>query len=133
MRTFAKTLTVAASMLLSAADARAIDIDGVWISNPDVCSKVLAKRGNTLRITDDADRFGSGFIIEGNRIRGKVANCTIKTRKEEGEVLHLLTVCSTDVALQNMQFSVKAEGADRIVRIYPGIPELNTPYHRCRF
>jgi hypothetical protein len=132
MRAFSATLSLCVGLLLQIPETQAAEIEGAWATNQEACSKIFAKQGSQLRMTADADRFGSGLIIEGNRIRGKVATCTIKTRKQEGPTLHLLMVCSTDVALQNVQFSVKMEGADRLIRIYPGIPELDTPYHRCR-
>jgi hypothetical protein len=111
--------------------ARAVDIDGVWASQATACSKVFVKRRGKIAIARDSDSFGSGFIIEGNRIMGKIVSCTIKIRKEDGPVVHMVAICSTDTALQNVQFSMKSEQKDRLIRMYPGIPELDTPYFRC--
>jgi hypothetical protein len=111
--------------------AQAAELDGAWANNETVCGKVFVKRNNRISIARDSDIYGSGFIIEGNRIRGKIASCTIKTRKQDGPVLHLIAACSTDTALQNVQFSLKLDGKDTIIRMFPGVPELDTPYFRC--
>jgi hypothetical protein len=92
---------------------------------------MFAKRDNRIVFSEDADSYGSGFIVESNRIRGSIATCTIQSRKQEGTVLHVMTSCSTDVALQHVQFSLKIEGENRIVRLFPGIPELDRTYYRC--
>jgi len=75
--------------------------------------------------------YGSGFIYEKNRLRGKVAICTIVAKKQEGDVLHLVTTCSTDVALETVQFSLRIDNANQITRLFPGVPELKTEYFRC--
>jgi hypothetical protein len=133
MRTFATTSGVLAFLLICVPGPQAFELDGAWANNQDACAKVFQKRGNTIRVAKDSDLYGSGFVINANRITGKIANCTITTRKQDGAVLHLVAVCSTDIALQNVQFSVKPEGDNRIIRMYPGIPELDTPYSRCTF
>ena len=51
--------------------------------------------------------YGSGFIYEKNRLRGKIATCVVKTQKEDGDALHLITSCSTNVTLATVQFSLK--------------------------
>ncbi len=51
--------------------------------------------------------YGSGYIYEKNRLRGKIATCVVKTQKEDGDALHLITSCSTNVTLATVQFSLK--------------------------
>jgi hypothetical protein len=114
-------------------NAHAAEIDGAWVTPEDACTKVLAKRGNRIAFTKDADLYGSGFIIDANRITGKIAKCTIKSRKQDGAVVHLMTSCSTDIALQDVQFAVKLDGENRLIRLFPGLPELDRTYHRCSF
>jgi hypothetical protein len=86
-------------------------------------------RGSSF--TKDADVYGSGFIYQENRLKGKIATCAIKTVKEDGDVVNLITTCSTDVALETVQFSLKVENDNQITRFFPGVPELKTEYHRC--
>ena len=131
MRAVAKAIGVSACLLFHAGDAQAIELNGAWASNAAACSKVLTKRGDRIVVEKDADLYRSGFVIDQNQIMGKILTCAIKTRKEDGAFIHLLALCSNDVVLQNYQFSVKPDGEDKITRIFPGLPELDTPYHRC--
>jgi hypothetical protein len=129
MRTFAATLGVC--LLACAAEAQTVNFDGAWANNEGSCAKVFVKRGNKVSLAKDSDMHGSGFIVDGNQLRGKVAACTIKSRKMDGAVLLVHAVCSTDVALQNVVFGMKPEGANKIIRVFQGIPELDTPFYRC--
>jgi hypothetical protein len=88
---------------------------------------VFTGEGTKLRIAKDADIYGSGFIYENNRLRGKNASCVIKTQKQDGDVLHLVTLCTNDVTLGTVQFSLRIE----ITRFFPGVSELDTKYYRC--
>ena len=85
----------------------------------------------TRSLTKDADNYGSGFVVDGNQVRGKIAVCNIKSRKEEVGLVHLITSCSTDVALQTVQMSFKIDDDNRITRIFPGAPEMSVSYSRC--
>jgi hypothetical protein len=60
-----------------------------------------------------------------------MATCTVKLRKEDGAVTHFVADCSTDIALQTVQFSLKVDDENTITRLYPGVPELATKYYRC--
>lgn len=111
--------------------ANASDITGLWSTDPAACNKIFQKKGGRTVIADDADLYGSGFIIEQNQIRGKIATCNIKARKVDGAITHFIASCSTDIALQNVQFSLKTDGENKITRIYPGVPELSTNFFRC--
>jgi len=51
--------------------------------------------------------YGSGYIYEKNRLGGKIATYVVKTQKEDGDALHLITSCSTNVTLATVQFSLK--------------------------
>lgn len=112
-----------------AAEAR--DLTGAWVTNASTCNQVFRGGAGNRSFAKDADVYGSGFIYEKNRLRGKIATCVIKTQKEDGDVLHLMTSCSTDVALATVQFSFKIEDDNRITRLFPGLPELETKYFRC--
>ena len=112
--------------------ARATDLNGAWASEEAVCDKIFQKTKNVISIRRASDFHGSGFIIDNNQIRGKMAKCSIKSRKEEGDLVHLIAVCSTDIALSTVQFSLKVDGDNRLTRIFPGMPEMSMSYVRCR-
>ena len=122
---------LAAVSLSTSHSANALDLNGAWANNGSACSKIFQKSGKTLNFTSNSDAFGSGFIIENDKIRGKASTCIVKTRKEDANLIHLVASCSTDVALSTMQFSVKVVDENTIVRVFLGLEELNTTYSRC--
>jgi hypothetical protein len=126
-----RLLCVGVCCVASAAFAHAADITGAWATDASACNKIFSKKGGTISLTRDADLYGSGFIIDGNRIRAKIASCRITSRKEDGATVHLVASCATDIMLSSVQFSMKVIDQNRIARTYPGIPELETPYERC--
>ena len=59
--------------------ARAADVNGAWATDVRACDKIFQKKGNVLTLANRSDTLGSGFIIDGTEIRGKTANCKIKS------------------------------------------------------
>jgi hypothetical protein len=107
-----------------------------------LCQHVISSAGAVLslpltvllgigRIAKDADFYGSGFIDENNRPRGKNASCVIKTQKQDGDVLHLVRLCANDVTLGTVRFSLMIHDDDQITRIFAGVSDLDTKYYRC--
>jgi hypothetical protein len=117
--------------MLSNLPAYAVDLNGAWADNESNCSKIFVKKNNKISIARDSDHYGSGLIFEGNKIRGKMAACTITKRVEAAGSLNLIAKCSTDVALSTTQFSLKVDNDNKITRVYPGVPELAVSYSRC--
>jgi hypothetical protein len=112
-----------------AAEAR--DLRGAWVTDKSTCKKVFTGEGPKLKIAKDADVYGSGFIYESNRLRGKNASCVIKTVKQDDDVLHLVTLCTNDVTFGTVQFSLRIHDDNQITRFFPGVSELDTKYYRC--
>ena len=128
----ARTLVISSAVfLLFSSSAHSIEFNGAWANDPSICDKIFVKQNAKLAMTKDADNYGSGFIVDGNQIRGKLASCNIKSRKEDAGLVHLITSCSTDVALQTVQMSFKIDSENQITRIFPGVPEMATSYTRC--
>jgi len=111
--------------------AHAADLTGAWASDASACNKMFTNKDGKIAIAEDSDLYGSGFIIEQNRIRGKIVTCNIKARKEDGAVTHLVANCSTDIAVETVQFSFKIDDNNKITRFYPGVPEMAVQYFRC--
>jgi hypothetical protein len=116
---------------MSSLPARAFDLNGAWADDAAVCSKIFVKKNNSISIARNADFYGSGFVVNGNTIKGKMATCTIKVRKQEADQVNLIAVCSTDIALATTQFALKIEGDDKIARLFSGMPEMTMRYVRC--
>jgi hypothetical protein len=79
----------------------------------------------------DSDRYGGGFIVDGDKIRGQMQTCTLTRRKEEGNIIHMIAKCADDIMLSNVQFSAKIVDDNTIARIFPGMPEFTLSYSRC--
>ena len=58
--------------------------------------------------------------MEADRLRGKLANCRIKTKKEDGQLVNIVAGCATDIMLSNVQFSLKVLVPNKISRTFPG-------------
>lgn len=119
--------------LLGFEHAHAIDLSGAWATNADQCSRVFVRksRANQVGFTQLSEQHGGGFIVEANRLRGKFANCTIKSRKEDGQTINILAGCATDIMLSNVQFSLKVLEPNRILRMFPGMQDMEISYYRC--
>jgi hypothetical protein len=112
-------------------EARALDLNGMWSSDPALCDKIFIKKGKQAALSPMSDLYGSGFIIDGNRIRGKIARCTIKSRKQEEDTLLLSATCSTIIAAQDLEFSLKTVDDNTVARLFPGSSAMRVNYHRC--
>jgi hypothetical protein len=118
-------------MVSYAGCADAFDLTGQWATERDSCSKIFTTIGGKAAIRRNSGLFGSGFVVEANRIIGPDMRCTIKTAKESGPMLHVLASCATDVMLSNVQFSAKIVDDNRITRVFPGIEGMEIDYVRC--
>ena len=111
--------------------ASAIELSGAWATEPDLCNRVFAKKGNQVVFAELSDLFGSGFIIEGDKITGKIARCTITSRKQDGDNLALGAACATSIMTQNVHFSLKVIDDNNLNRLFPDIPGMMLKYTRC--
>lgn len=120
-----------AGLLSFVTPSHAIDLNGRWTSDPALCDKIFIKQGKQIVFSPLSDLYGSGFIIDGSRIRGKVARCTIKSRKEDGDTLLLSATCSTIIAPQDLEFSLKTIDDNTVARMFPGSSAMRVDFHRC--
>lgn len=134
MRTSWLTVFVicAAGWIIDSSPALATDLNGSWATDASVCDKVFVKKGNVISFTRDSDQFGGGFIMEGNQVRGQMQTCSVKTRKEDGNVIHFVASCANDIMASSVQFSAKVLDENTILRIFPGMgDDLDLKYSRC--
>jgi hypothetical protein len=131
LRKLAFATAIAAGCLLPPLDAHAFELTGAWATSADQCTKVFVRHGAKLGFTEMSDAFGGGFIVEGNEITGKFARCKIKTKKETGANINLIAACASDIMLSTVQFNLKELDANSLVRLFPGIEDMEIRYHRC--
>ncbi|MGA3190816.1 MAG: hypothetical protein ABSF22_27260 [Bryobacteraceae bacterium] len=129
----ASKLTLICTLLILPGHSWAIDLAGAWASSADQCSNVFKKNKNRITFVQDSDIHGAGFVADANQLRGRTARCTIKSRRQVGDTLNLLTACSTDIMLQNVEFSIKVLDDNKISRIFPGMEGMEITYYRCAF
>jgi len=128
---FALALPVLVAALSLSSSTHAADLSGAWASDLSVCTKVFVKNNNRISFTPDAELYGGGFIVEGNRATGTFQKCNIKSLKNDGANVHLVAACSDGVMVQDLQFTVKRVGDNQITVSSAGPVAMENPYVRC--
>ena len=126
-------LVLTCTLFAPVTQANAFELSGAWASQSDLCNHVFVKKGNEVNFAELSDLYGSGFIIDGNRIRGKAARCTIESKKQEGNSLTISAACATSITDQNMRFSVNILDDNNLSREFQEIPGMSVKYSRCKF
>lgn len=121
------------SSIFSVDEARAIELSGAWATHADLCSQVFTSKNGRVDYAELSELFGSGFIIDGDRIRGKAATCTIKSKKQEGDNLELSASCASSIMTQDVRFSLKVIDDNTVSRSFPDISGMSINYTRCKF
>jgi hypothetical protein len=107
------------------------DASGLWANQPEACESIFVKTAKGVDFAPTADFHGSGFIIQGDVIRGKTATCKVRKRARQGKVITITATCTSDVMVGDTTFRLRVDDPDSIVRLVPGLPELDTKYMRC--
>jgi hypothetical protein len=126
---------LAASITFLSQASYAFDLSGAWTTDVSACGKIFEKnKQNELSIKGGSGMYGDAFIVRKNAIVGPAGSCTIKSRKDAGQIHHIVASCAAgNVALSTFQFSYQVKDNNNIVRLFPGIEELNVGYGRCTF
>jgi hypothetical protein len=119
------------ALLALSSPAAAFDLSGAWATDADNCKKVFARQGGQFNFTENSDVYGGGFVVDGDQITGKFARCRIKARKDNGSTVNLVAACASDIMLSSVQFSLKELDANSVVRLFPGIEDMEIRYYRC--
>jgi hypothetical protein len=125
-------LALIVAVLASPAPASAFELSGVWSTDVELCDRVFVRKGKEVEFAELSDLYGSGFIIDGNRIEGKAGRCTIESRQQDGDVLKILGACATSIMNQNIVFHLKFLDDNNLVRSFPDIPGMSVRYARCK-
>jgi hypothetical protein len=121
------------SSIFFMAEARAIELTGAWAGHADLCSQVFTKKDGRVVYAEFSELFGSGFIIDGDRIMGRSGTCTIKSRKQEGDSLELSAACASSIMTQDVRFNLKIIDDNTISRSFAEISGMSLNYTRCKF
>jgi hypothetical protein len=123
-----------AAVTLLSHPSYAFQLSGAWTDDVSACGKIFEKNSQgELSIRSGSGIYGDAFIVKEDSIGSNSGTCTIKARKVIGPVTHLVATCAAgNVALSTFQFSYRVKDENTIVRIFPGLEELDQTYSRCR-
>jgi len=116
---------------LFAGAAQAADLNGAWANDTSLCSKLFVTKNNRLSMSTNSDFYGSGFIVDGDEVRGKLASCRIVSRKVDGATVQATAECATDIANSTDHFELRVDGNDKLTRFFPGMSGIEMSYFRC--
>jgi hypothetical protein len=119
-------------LLMAPVASWAFDLTGAWASQADLCGQVFTRKDNQIVFAELSDLYGSGFIADSNRIRGKSAQCTIQSQKQDGNSLEIAAACATTIMNRNVKFNLKVIDDDNVDRIFEEIPGMTLRFTRCR-
>jgi hypothetical protein len=117
---------------LAPVEVDAFDLSGAWATQADLCNLVFTRKAGKIAFAELSDLYGSGFVVDGKTIRGKAAQCTIQSNKQEGDSIELAAACATTIMKQNVRFPLKVLDDDNIVRTFPEIEGMTLRYARCK-
>ena len=126
-------LVLTCTLFAPVTQANAFELSGAWASQGDLCNLVFTRKGSEVVFTELSDLYGSGFVIDGNHIRGKAGRCTIESRKQDGNNLTISAACATSIMTQNMKFNVTIIDDNSISREFEEVPGMSVRYSRCKF
>jgi hypothetical protein len=113
-------------------DAHAFELSGAWATEADLCKLVFAKKGGQIVFAELSDLYGSGFVVDGNNVRGKAAHCTIESKKQDGDNIEIAAACASSIITQDVRFSLKVIDDDNLTRLFSEIPGMTLRYSRCK-
>ena len=118
-------------LVIQPVEVQAMELTGAWASQSDLCKLVFTKKDNQVVFAELSDLYGSGFIVDGNRIRGRSVKCAIKSKKEDGDNLELSTACASSIMTSSVRFNLKIIDDNTIDRFFPEIAGMTLKYARC--
>jgi hypothetical protein len=119
--------------LLLPSQAHAFDLSGAWSTNADQCDKVFVKKGDKISFAQFSEEFGGGFVADGNDVRSKTAQCTIKSRKETGDTIDFQASCASEIMATSTNLRLKIIDANTLSRVFtdPALAGMELTFHRC--
>jgi hypothetical protein len=121
------------SWLSLTSQAHAFDLTGAWATNDEDCSKIFVKKGDKISFAQFSEEFGGGFVANGNDVRSKAAQCTIKSRKETGDTIDFQASCASEIMATSTNLRLKIVDANTVYRIFtdPAMAGMELTFHRC--
>jgi hypothetical protein len=106
--------------------------DGAWVAEGGDCKTIFKTRGGKPAFSKRAGISMPGFIVQSDQVRGLNSQCTIASRKEDGDTMKILLHCRSPLMFGDMPATIKIKDDDTIIRVDPDFPEIQTTYNRCK-
>jgi hypothetical protein len=132
-RSIGLCVLLACSGVLLSSQAQAFDLTGAWATSADQCSKVFVKKGDQYNFAQFSEEFGGGFVAVGNEIKNKSTRCTIRSRKEVGNIVDLHAACASEIMTSNVDLQIKFLTDNSVTRIFkdPDFEGMQMTFYRC--
>ena len=121
------------SWLSLTTQAHAFDLTGAWATNDEECSKIFVKKGDKISFAQFSEDFGGGFVANGDFVRSKTAQCTIKSRKETGDTIDFQASCASEIMATSTNLRLKIVDPNTVYRIFtdPAMAAMELTFNRC--
>ena len=122
------------SVFASSESASAFDLTGASAPYVEQCGKVFAQKDERTRSLSQISpgSMAAGLSLSPTACRGKFENCSIKSRKDDGQNVNIVVSCASGIMVSNVQFFLKVIDDDSVTRLFPGIEGMEVTYHRCK-
>ena len=102
-------------------------------TSADQCGKVFVKKGDKISFAQFSEEFGGGFVADGNDVRSKTAQCTIKSRKETGDTIDFQAACASEIMATSVNLRLKILNANSVSRVFtdPDLAGMDLTFYRC--
>ena len=97
--------------------AKAFELNGSWATALSACSQVFIKKDGAISFGRIPTSMAADSSWREIKSAAK-ANLQINRRKEDGNVIHMVAMCATDIMASNVQFSAKIIDDNTIARIF---------------
>ncbi|MBZ6074710.1 hypothetical protein [Microvirga puerhi] len=124
-------LTATVSTPEIAAAATISELQGAWVINSATCSGAFAKKNGRIAFRPNPRFIDTSFIIDGKRIQGARATCTLGSEKQTPEGLKVILNCASRMMVGPLPVTLRVPDPNTIVKFDPDFPELETTFTRC--
>ncbi len=107
------------------------EIQGAWVINSAECSAVFTKRNGRFAFRPGQRNADTSFIINGNRIQGARATCTLGSERRTSDGFRAVLNCASRIMVGALPVTFRVPNPDMIVKFDPDFPEIETTFTRC--
>jgi hypothetical protein len=107
-------------------------LQGAWTLGGVDCGDTFVKNGSTWQFKDRNSSLNTGLIIEGKKMLGPGATCTIGRVADKGDHLVVSLGCEDAIMFNTVSVSIKIVDDTHFERFDPDFPESFGTYSKCQ-